>query len=383
MDRYQPNILARRLLEPIIGRGLIFAEGDEWRRQHRQLVPFFRPRSIERLIPSIHHIAAAHIDSWPVEASQTRNLLGDFRALTIAVIAGSLLSIDDSRRTAQLAAFASETEALGALIEWRDYLALFLRTHVAQPRERRSFAQRWRAWIEEIVDSRTESGNAAAWDMIELLRRGTDVENGVPREEIVDQVGTMLSSGFITTALALFWTVLLLALRPSDQESVRYELCCSPANEPPSWAALRASLTTTGFLYESLRLFPPVYMIAREAREDDRIDDLQIPRGATVIVSPWIAHRHAAHWRDPVRFDPSRFRQGEEIATPRAWMPFGVGPRVCVASVFATTEILIVLRCLLSRYRIELNGPAPEPVGRVTLTPAFQPLFTLTRIGAA
>ncbi len=366
----------------MIGGRLIFAEGEEWRRQHNQLAPFFSTRSVELLIPSIHETVACYIESWPADARQTRNLLADFRSLTIAVIARTLLSINDSRETAELAAFASEAEGAGALLGWRDYLALFVRARVGQSRGRRDVARRWRTWIQEIVDRRAQFGKSATWDMLELLQAETNGGRGASRDEIFAQVGTMLSSGFITTALALFWTVVLLALRPSDQETIRNELCSAPG-EPPRRTDLRASLASTAFIYESLRLFPPVYMIAREAREDDRIDDLRIPQGATVIVAPWIAHRHVAHWPDPGRFDTSRFREGERIVLPRAWMPFGVGPRVCIASAFATTEILIVLRKLLSCYRIELDGPAPGPVGRVTLTPAFQPVFRLTRIRAA
>src|SRR6202158_4452046 len=114
MHRYQPNLLSRRLLEPIVGNGVLFAEDDRWRRQHGQLAPFFQPRSIERLIPSFRQAAESSIASWRVEREFERNLLADFRRLTLAVIARSLLSIDDENRTSQLADFASKAESSGA-----------------------------------------------------------------------------------------------------------------------------------------------------------------------------------------------------------------------------------------------------------------------------
>jgi cytochrome P450 len=381
VHRYQPNVLSRRLLEPIVGNGLLFAEDDRWRRQHGQLAPFFQPRSIERLIPSFHQAAESSIASWPVGREFERNLLADFRRLTLAVIARSLLSIDDESRTSQLADFASKAESSGALLEWRDYVALLVSSGIAQPPKRRDIAAQWRVWVEALLDSRPPIDNVdQARDMLDLLRAGRNGESGgpTPREEIVDQVGTMLSAGFITTALALFWTVLMLALFPSHQEAVRRDLCQDGATAPPEWSLLRSSRTSTAFLYETLRLFPPAYVIAREAQVEDRIGDFRIPRGAAVIIAPWVVHRHAAHWREPDRFDPDRFLQDGRVATQPAWMPYGVGPRVCIGSAFATMEILVVLRSLLSRYAVRLRGRPPRPIGRVTLTPDFQPLFTLT-----
>jgi cytochrome P450 len=380
MSRYQPNVLARRLLEPIAGRGLLLAEGDDWRRQHRQLAPFFQSKDIERLIPSFHETADAVIRSWSGAGAIERNLLLDFRGLTLAVIARSLLSIEDEGRGAQLADFASEAESTGALLEWRDYLALLFRTNISQPPQRRRFAARWRAWVEALLERGPPiEGSERSRNMLDVLRaRGDGDGEAPPREEMVDQVGTMLGAGFSTTSLGLFWTALMLALHPAHQEAVRRELCQGDVAAPPDALSLRSSPVAKAFLYESLRLYPPAYIIAREARSDDEIGDFRIPRGTAVIIAPWVMHRHPAHWREPRRFDPERFLRGGRIVTPRAWMPFGVGPRVCIGSAFATTEILVILRRLLAQYRISLQGPVPRPIGRVTLLPDSQPLFALT-----
>jgi cytochrome P450 len=381
MDRYQPNVLARRLLEPIVGRrGLVLAEGDDWRQQHRLLTPFFQPRHIERLIHSFHGTAATAIASWAPGGGLDRNLLVDFRRLTLAIIARTLLSIEDESTTAQLADFASEAESSGTLLQWQDYVALLIWRRVAQPLKRQDIAARWRVWVTALLDQRARIDvTREARDMLDLLLAERDGESGGPtREAIVDQVGTMLSAGFTTTALALFWTATMLALFPAHQEAVRCELCRGAPAAPPEWQSLRSSRVTTAFLYETLRLYPPAYIIAREARLEDQIGDFRIPRGSAVIIAPWVLHRHATHWQDSHRFDPNRFIQGEQIVTPRVWMPFGTGPRVCIGSAFATMEILVVLRCLLARYNIRLRGRPPRPIGRVTLVPDFQPLFTLT-----
>jgi cytochrome P450 len=381
LDRYQPNVLAERLLEPIVGRGLVLAEGEEWERQHRQLIPVFQPRHIERLVPAFHETAAAHVAAWSDGAVAERNLLIDFRRLTLAVIARSMLSIEDETRTAQLADFASQAESAGALLRWQDYVALLAWKDVAQPADRLDVGVRWRAWVGGLLDQRPPIDDVdQARDMLDLLRAARDGTTGtpLPRSLIVDQIGTMLAAGFATTALGLFWTALMLALFPEHQEAVRRELCQGSLDAPPDVAALRSSRTATAFLYESLRLYPPAYIIARQARREDRIGDFVIPRGAAVIIAPWLVHRHAALWHEPHRFDPGRFLQAGRLTLPKAWMAFGSGPRVCIGAAFATMEVLVILRCLLGRYRLTLADPAPSAVGRVTLLPDSQPTFRLT-----
>jgi len=379
IDRYRPNVLAERLLEPVTGRGILLLEGEEWDRFHRQLIPAFQPRHVEGLVPSFHQAAIDHIESWGA-GECTRDLLIDFRRLTLAVIARSMLSIHDEAKTAELADFASQAENAGALLRWQDYVALLVWRGVPQPAERKAIGARWRAWIQALIDRRpTIDDSRQARDMLDLLRAGRDAD-GRPAstEDIADHVGTMLSAGFATTALALFWMTMLLAYFPDQQEAVRRELCQRSPAEPPSMKELRSSRVAISFLYETLRLYPPAYVIAREAHAEDQIGDFRIPRGSAVIVAPWLVHRHAALWSDPHRFDPGRFVRDGRIVTPKAWMPFGTGPRVCIGAAFATMEILTIIRTLLGRYRISLLGHPPSPVGRVMLQPDVQSLFKLT-----
>ena len=119
IDRYQANILAERLLEPLTGRGIVLAEGEEWTQLHRRLIPAFQPRHIERLIPSFHETAAHHVASWCDGAASERNLLVDFRRLTLDIIARSMLSIEDEATTTQLADFASAAESAAPCCDGR------------------------------------------------------------------------------------------------------------------------------------------------------------------------------------------------------------------------------------------------------------------------
>jgi cytochrome P450 len=383
MDRYHRDPIGRRILEPSIGRGILLAEGPEWRRQRRSLASAFQPRYVDRLIPAFHAVATQRIARWTAENRQSRNLLADFRALTSAIAARAMFSIEDDDQTAELAKLMNNTERRTSFLNWRDFLSLMLGPGIPQAPARRAFGEQWRAWTISFLENRPPLTQLdEARDLLDLLRaaRDEDSNGAFPKEVIVDQVGTMMAAGFETTAVALFWVALLLALFPEQQEAVRDELCAQGAETAPEPQFLRSLPTTTGFIYETLRLYPPVHSFSRQTDVGDRIGDLEIPRGATITVSPWVLHRHQRHWDNPDGFDPRRFIREGRVAVPKAWMPFGNGPRVCLGMSFATTEILTVLRILLARHRIVLRGRLPQPIGRAVLLPSFEPDFELMPI---
>jgi len=381
-ERYQREPTARRLLQPIVGRGLFFVEGEEWRRQRRALAPAFQPRHIDRLIPRFHQQALRMIERWSGPCRQQRNLLRDFRTLTLAIAGRAMFSIEDEARTAALGALIDGYERSTSRLGWRDYVALAGWTGLRQAPDRDTFHRRWHGWAAAMSDRRPAIGDMdVADDLLDLLRAVRDETTGAPlsQDEIVDQIGTMMAAGFVTTAMALFWIAVMLALHPEHQEALRDEVARDDAASPPDAAALRAASLCQAFVYETLRLYPPVFAVTRVAIADDRIGTLEVRRGSIVIVAPWVLHRHEAHWQSPQVFDPARFIRDGRVLAPKAWMPFGAGPRICIGMAFALSEIQVVLRLILQRFRMRLTRPCPRPVGRFALAPDIEPLFELTR----
>jgi cytochrome P450 len=381
-EHYQRDPTARRLLQPIVGRGLLLAEGDEWRRQRRALAPAFQPRHIDRLIPRFHEEATRMIEGWGDDGRQQRNLLRVFRALTLGIAARAMFSIRDEAQTAELGALIDGYERSTSRFGWRDYLALVGWTTLRQAPEREAFRRRWHGWAASFHDSRPAIGDMdAAHDLVDLLRAARDEATGAPLsgDEIVDQIGTMMAAGFVTTSMALFWIAVMLALHPKHQEAMRDELAADDVASPPDPAMLRAARFSQAFVYETLRLYPPVFALSRWATADDSIGELEIRRGSGITVAPWVLHRHEAHWDTPQLFDPARFIRDGRVIVPKPWMPFGAGQRICIGMAFALTEIEVVLRILLHRFRINLAGPWPRPVGRFTLAPDVEPAFQLMR----
>jgi unspecific monooxygenase len=213
-------------------------------------------------------------------------------------------------------------------------------------------------------------------DMFDMLRLARDPETGegFSRAELRDQTATMIIAGHETTGLTLFWALWLLAQVPQAQARVAAEAAAANLTPATAAAALPRLPYTRAVVNEVLRLYPPAFTIVRMARAADRVGDVEIPAGATVMVSPWVLHRHRALWQAPEMFDPERFLN----ATPPrfSYLPFGIGPRVCVGAQFALAEAALGLAGILRSFDVSLAGGervVPRPV--ITTAPDHAPLF--------
>jgi cytochrome P450 len=216
-------------------------------------------------------------------------------------------------------------------------------------------------------------GASEGGDLLSTLVELRDEETGegMSDRQLRDEVMTLLLAGHETTANALAWTWHLLGRHPAAAERLRAELAAVLGRRMPTVADLPQLPWTRMVLEEAMRLYPPAWLISRAAMEDDVIGGYHVPRGATVILSPWVTHRHPDLWDDPERFDPERFAPARVAARPRfAYFPFGGGPRLCIGSGFAMTEAQLVLASVASRYRLEpVPGHEPRLEPLVTLRP--------------
>ncbi len=248
---------------------------------------------------------------------------------------------------------------------------------------RRLFQKAWFARVDRIVAERRANPEPARRDLLSLLIEARDPETGEPLTdtEIRDQSATMLLAGFETTSRLLFWACYLLALDQDVQARLRMEILAHPPDavstlgDVESWGQLRE------VLLEALRLYPPAPHIVRDAVAADEVMGEAIGPGAQVWISPWVIHRHRRFWEKPTAFMPSRFKDQRSPWTSGTFLPFGMGPRICIGASFAMAEAEIVLASLLSRYRIGLADQRPVlPVANITIRPSFEPKFSLALI---
>ena len=263
------------------------------------------------------------------------------------------------------------------------FLDFFMPLWLPNPRDvgRWWFKRRWFALIDAMIERRRrQEPEEGRQDLFDLLVAARHPETRAPfgADKLRDQVATMLVAGHETTAVALFWACYLLARSQHWQERVASEAAVCDLGPDGASAALAHLPITRAVIEEAMRLYPPVYVIVRQAIGPDRLADRSIEPGTIIMAAPWVLHRHRRLWPDPDAFDPSRFMA--EVPPSRfGYLPFGVGPRVCIGAPLALTEATIVLASLMQRFRIELVHRRPVlPVAVVTTQPDHAVPFLLT-----
>lgn len=206
--------------------------------------------------------------------------------------------------------------------------------------------------VELIAERRQRSRDTPAGshgdDLLGLL-----LESGLDDQEIRDELVTMVIAGHETVAGALAWTLMLLAEHQPAQDRLRAELAEHPG-PVPMLGHQEALPWTRAVIDEALRLFPPAWTISRRSLGPDVIGGREVPPGTLAIISPWVIHRREASWSDPLAFRPERFLNAGAGGVRSAYLPFGLGPRLCIGREFALGEMALVLSRLLSEYRVSV-----------------------------
>jgi cytochrome P450 len=372
---YRRNLATHRVLAPILGEGLFLAEGDAWRHQRRTIAPALSPRTMPMLAQHVVTATRAKLDELSALTHRPVELLPHLQNLALTIAGQSMFSLE-------MAGYGQELRRLitgyGMEFAQPTLFDLMLPQGWRPPadRGRAAFRARWVAFLDGLIEARiaqpTEPGGPR--DLFDLLAEARDPETGAgfSRAQLRDEVSTMILAGHETTAVTLFWCLYLAALYPEAQAAIAAE-----AAGQTDMAALPA---TRAHVDEALRLYPPAFLIVREAIGGDEIAGRAVAPGTVITISPWVLHRHRRRWADPDAFDPSRFLPGAPPVDRYAYMPFGAGPRICVGASFALTEAVLVLSALLQHFRVELVGPQGVlPRGIVTTQPDRAVRFVLKR----
>jgi cytochrome P450 len=212
-------------------------------------------------------------------------------------------------------------------------------------------------------------------DLLGLLMQARDPERGVALSDaqLRNETITFLLAGHETTANALTWCFHLIAQHPEVERQLVEEIATVLGQRTPVMEDLGKLVYTRRVIQESMRLYPPIWIIERRAIDADCVEGFQIPKGSSVVISPYALHRHPAYWEDPERFDPSRFEQHP----PAAYLPFGAGPRTCIGNEFAMMEALIITAMVMQSFHLQAEpGQRIEPQPDITLRPKHGVMMT-------
>ncbi len=366
----------RRLL---FGKGLATNEGDSWRRQRRLSQPAFTRDRIAAYGAVMAGTARLRTASWPEgEVVDIHELT---MRLALEVVSKVLFGADIGERATEVG------ERLEILMEFFASQAHFVLRLLprkiktpGQTRFRRAVAD-----LDEIVYgliSDRRRSNKDGGDLLSvLIAARDDNDSQMTDQQLRDEVMTLFLAGHETTALALSWTFGLIAQHPEKEALLLEELKAVLGDRPPEPSDVPRLTFVKHALMESMRLYPPAWILARQALCDVEIGGYTIPRKAFVTMSQWVMHRDARYFPEPERFMPERWENDLEKKLPKfVYFPFGGGQRVCLGSDFAMMEATLVLATVLQRYHFALApGYRLEPDPSLSLRPKGGVRGVLTR----
>jgi cytochrome P450 len=344
-DDYQKGPMLRVISRPVLGEGLLTSEGQQHRQRRKLVAPAFAHQRVSKYAAVMTDRTSAARAEW--KDGQHLDIAQEMMRLTLDIVGRILFDVE----------LLGEANALG-----RD-ITVVQRHAILQMRLPFRLPFRWKAeaalarlnsFIYGLIAERRASG-VDKGDLLSMLLLSTDEETGqhLSDQEIRDEAITLFLAGHETTAQAMAWSWYLLARNPQYFARLREE------GEPFALQVMK----------ESMRLYPPAFLLARSALRDTRVDGFTVRKDELVLIAPWLFHRDARFFEDPLRFDPDRFLPEREAQLPRfAYMPFGGGRRICIGNQFALMEGQIILATIAKQIEMELLSS--KPVG-------LEPLLTL------
>ncbi|EAJ3812131.1 cytochrome P450 [Campylobacter jejuni] len=371
---FPKSAFLHELLSPLLGESIFTTNGEVWKKQRELLRPSFEMTRINKVFNLMSEAVADMMDRFSkypnhaiIEVDEAMTFI------TADVIFRTIMSskLDEEKGKKILNAFVTFQEqsvhtAIRRMFRFPKWLS-----YVLGDRKRAKAGDVIRQVLSDIIKPRYDMADNAEFEDILgslLLVVDADTNKRFSFEEILDQVAMLFLAGHETTASSLTWTLYLLSLYPKEQEKAYEEITQVLQGGAIEISHLRQFKYLTNIFKESLRLYPPVGFFAREAKKDTQVRDKLIKKDSGVVIAPWLIHRHEEFWTNPHGFNPSRF-EGEYKKD--AYLPFGVGERICIGQGFAMQEAILILANILKTYKLELEeGFVPDVVGRLTVRSA-------------
>jgi len=368
-------------IKPYWGESLLTADGETWRQQRRRVQPSFKRDHTAAFAPIVTARTAEMLARWEkvAAAGQPLALYNEMTELALVIIGDVLFGVDLWTDASEMA--RSEQSALAVLKKRVAALAPLPLWVPTSDNRRFNHAMRLlNDRISEIVErKRTAADDGGTF--LSMLMSARDAETGAAMtdKQLHEEILGMLQQGHDTVGEALAWTWYLLSLHPEVERKLHHEIAEVVGDRVPAIADLPRLPYAHRILQESLRVYPPVWVIPRDAIKDDEIGGHRIRAGSTILLSPYITHRHPAFWENPEAFDPDRFLPERSADRPRhAYFPFGGGPRLCMGVDMAMMEMTLIMVMVVQRHRIHLvSGHREEPECILDMIPRYHVRATL------
>lgn len=374
VENYPKDDNQLAILRPLLGDGLLTASGDVWKQNRKLAAPIFQHSSVREFAP-LFTAAARRSVGRVLQRNRAFSIDREMTRLTLEIIGEAILSSDLSGDIKGIAGTVTQT--------LDKFPAMFLAAALLPPRLRDGFLERLvqpgrkqlDVFARKIIQQAHEGGHGNT--LLTRLMQATRADTGreMTIAQVRDEVATFLLAGHETTATTLSWAWYLLTLNPDALARIQREVDEVAEGRPLTAEDVPSLRYTRAVLDETLRLYPIVANIMRTTIADDDVPaGLKLRAGRTVLISPWVMHRHRRYWHAPDRFDPERFLDERAKALPRyVYLPFGGGPRVCIGASFALLEAVLILGTYAQYTDIRVvNAGNVMPQARIVLRPSVR-----------
>jgi cytochrome P450 len=377
----RPDFVADKL-KSIVGDGLVAAEGERWQDARRSSQPAFHPELINDSARIFTESTDEMLAGWDAKAAagEPFDAKSEMMHLTLTNLGKALFKANWSEQV-------SRVEPIVALALTHTHKRLT--SPVDPQRFPVKSTKAFNAGLAEldriifgVIDERRHDADGGT-DLVSILLQVRDADgNGLTDEQVRDEVIGFFIAGHETVSSAMSWTWYLLSQNPESWRRLRAEVDEVLGGRTPTADDIPKLEYTSRVLLESMRLYPPIFVLMRCAKEDDEVGGYHIPANSNIVLCAYVTHRHPDFWENPEGFDPDRFTPERSAGLHRmAYFPFSGGPRKCIGNSFAMMQMPIILAMVTQRFRLDLlpgEQVVPEPA--ISLRPRDPLLMTLERV---
>ncbi len=359
----------RHALVPLVGDGLFVSTGELWKNRRAQIAPLAHISQLPELSRSMTSAAQARGDAWEAKVGQEIDALAEMAEMGATVICSAVFGSGLGAKAARTVV-KSFTEYQAAIDQFDIISLLGLPDFI--PRRQNGRVQKAAKQLREIIDGLVRNILAdpgGEGSLARAMAAGGMDRAGMDEAAICNEAAVLFMAGYETTATTMAWVWFILSQDPQTEARLHAEVDAL-GGRPATHADMADLPFTRAVAEETLRLYPPIPLQVREARSPQRISSHDVPAGAVMILVAWLLHRNPKYWKDPDAFIPDRFMPGAAPPERYSYVPFSIGPRVCLGAAFGITEVVLCIATLAQRYRLTLKpGWEVVPTCRLSLRP--------------